>query len=148
MARMIDGQRHESKYPSPTGVQRLAVTTTHTLADLNTLFIPREGSPPVSFCSRNRRGEGPPSSSSYTWLMSRGHPRCPNFYRLSRCFDPFPPPLDEGLNDFMNHPLSFFPLPFSFLSSVLFEYFLLRFFLSRGKNTRRAGRWKVGDAKL
>lgn len=50
--------------------------------------------------------------------MSRGHPRCPNFYRLSRCFDPFPPPV-EGLNDF-NHPLSFlFFLQFYFKFSLL-----------------------------
>lgn len=96
-----------SRRPRP--VYKLAVTTTHTLADLNTLFIPREGSPPPCLSAR-----GTPSSSSYTWLMSRGHPRCPNFYRLSRCFDPFPPL--EGLNDF-NHPLS--PLPFFFTLATL-----------------------------
>lgn len=44
---MIDGQRHESRKPRP--VYRLAVTTTHTLVDLNTLFIPGEGSSPGVF---------------------------------------------------------------------------------------------------
>lgn len=96
-----------SRRPRP--VYKLAVTTTHTLADLNTLFIPREGSPPPPCLS----ARGTPSSSSYTWLMSRGHPRCPNFYRLSRCFHPFPPL--EGLNDF-NHPF--------FLPSLSFSHFI------------------------
>lgn len=87
-------------------VYKLAVTTTHTLADLNTLFIPREGSPPslVSFRSRKEqegREGGPPSSSSYTWLMSRGHPRCPNFYRLSRfMFWPVSSPWCRGVKRF------------------------------------------------
>lgn len=113
-----------SRRPRP--VYKLAVTTTHTLADLNTLFIPREGSPPPPCLS----ARGTPSSSSYTWLMSRGHPRCPNFYRLSRCFHPFPPL--EGLNDF-NHPF--------FLPSLSFSLTLYpspRSLPSRGEeNTKR-----------
>lgn len=116
-------------------VYKLAVTTTHTLADLNTLFIPREGSPhplPSSCLSargKNRRGgrEGHPRvHRTPGWCREAIHDAPIFIVFLASCFDPFPPPDVEGLNDF-NHPLSSFFL----LSSVLFEILSLSFHFFR-----------------
>lgn len=112
-------------------VYKLAVTTTHTLADLNTLFIPREGSPhplPSSCLSargKNRRGgreDHPRVHRTPGWCREAIHDAPIFIVFLASCFDPFPPPDVEGLNDF-NHPLS----PFFLLSSVLFEILSLSF---------------------
>lgn len=112
-------------------VYKLAVTTTHTLADLNTLFIPREGSPhplPSSCLSargKNRRGgreDHPRVHRTPGWCREAIHDAPIFIVFLASCFDPFPPPDVEGLNDF-NHPLSSFFL----LSSVLFEILSLSF---------------------
>ena len=106
---MIDGQRHESRRPRYTGSPSQQPTPSRIL----TPSLSRgKAHPRLSFCSRNRR---PPSGSSCTWLPSRGHPRCPNFYRLFSLF--WPASLQPtGANDFNPSrvpSLSRFPPPLS-----------------------------------
>lgn len=121
---MIDGQRHESKYRCTSSPSQQP-----TPSRILTPSLSRgKAHPPPSCLSargKNRRGgrEGHPRvHRTPGWCREAIHDAPIFIVFLASCFDPFPPPDVEGLNDF-NHPLSSFFL----LSSVLFEILSLSF---------------------
>ena len=124
---MIDGQRHESKYrctSSPSQQPTPSRILTPSLSRGKAHPIP---SPPSCLSARgkNRRGgreDHPRVHRTPGWCREAIHDAPIFIVFLASCFDPFPPPDVEGLNDF-NHPLS----PFFLLSSVLFEILSLSF---------------------